>query len=705
MDINVNINVNSQSLVEASNKLKEANTNAVSLNKTLKDKTPENQITKNTNEITRSGRAMTGLKTAVGGFDKLVGSEMGGAAQKVGALGQTFVGLGRALPLVTVGIRAIGAALMSNPIFLLGGVIVAIVAAVGGLLAAFGFLKPLIDGISAVVSGLVEGFTSLARSVGLASEQMDNGKDKADMYKRALQGINDATDQNLIVVRRRIELGRAQGKSLQDLMKEEAEYNRVSSEASMDRKNLALKEIQSYQEKIDALDFTNSSAKKKEEEYLAEIEKLQKDVLKEENLVADNNLRIQLLRIEAEKEARQNAAEAQDKINQKNKAAEEEARNKAQKALKDLENFEKARIEIAKRSILPQTELIVAREAEINILNKKKELQKDLGISDSELALMTEITTNKTIELTNRILELNNSFKHNKEVVASTIPITYDFAAAQQKILDKRKSENDLISLQLQNESLNYNQRLNLINGFFNTQKKVLEAQKALEITNAEETGADVKAIKDKYDALILNNAQERTKKIMALDKSIVDGAFSSAESVLGAFTALNDAYFEDKKKNLEKGSAEEEKVAKEEFEVRKRMSIASAIISGIQGVVNILSAPTVIPDPAGSIYKGIQVAALAITTAAQIAKISSQQFESTSTSGGSAPSATTTTPSVPSFNLFGQGNQMNVSSAQPTTTVSDPQGNVLRVIAEVSETEITAVQQRNRRYSNSAEL
>jgi hypothetical protein len=163
---------------------------------------------------------------------------------------------------------------------------------------------------------------------------------------------------------------------------------------------------------------------------------------------------------------------------------------------------------------------------------------------------------------------------------------------------------------------------------------------------------------------------------------------------------------FENRKKQLQEGSKEEEAAAKEQFEVRKKMAIASAIISGISGVVNILAAPTALLDPVGAIYKGVQIAALAITTAAQIGKISSQQFESTSSSvGGGGSTAQPSASSTPAFNLFGQGNQMNVSSAQPTTTVSDPNGNVLRVIAEVSETEITAVQMRNRRYYNSSEL
>ena len=212
--------------------------------------------------------------------------------------------------------------------------------------------------------------------------------------------------------------------------------------------------------------------------------------------------------------------------------------------------------------------------------------------------------------------------------------------------------------------------------------------------------------IREKYRLLGVQNEQKRAEQIKQINKAIFDEGLETANQVINAFGAFSEFLFDNRKKMLQEGTKEEEAAAKEQFEVRKRMAIASAVISAISGVVNILAAPTTLPDPIGAIYKGVQIAALAVTTAAQIGKISSQQYESTSASvggGGSTPQANQS--STPSFNLFGQGNQANVSSAQPTTTVSDPNGNVLRVIAEVSETEITAVQMRNRRYYNSAEL
>lgn len=63
----------------------------------------------------------------------------------------------------------------------------------------------------------------------------------------------------------------------------------------------------------------------------------------------------------------------------------------------------------------------------------------------------------------------------------------------------------------------------------------------------------------------------------------------------------------------------------REEFERQKRFRVASALSSLAQGVVNILSSPTTIPDPFGAIYKGVRIGLLTGTTLAQIATINRQ--------------------------------------------------------------------------------
>lgn len=81
------------------------------------------------------------------------------------------------------------------------------------------------------------------------------------------------------------------------------------------------------------------------------------------------------------------------------------------------------------------------------------------------------------------------------------------------------------------------------------------------------------------------------------------------------------------KKEKLEKElAAEQERIRKKEFEQQKRFRIAAALSSLASGTVNILSTPSIIPDPLGALYKAAQIAFLTFTTTSQIAQISAQK-------------------------------------------------------------------------------
>ena len=146
----------------------------------------------------------------------------------------------------------------------------------------------------------------------------------------------------------------------------------------------------------------------------------------------------------------------------------------------------------------------------------------------------------------------------------------------------------------------------------------------------------------------------------------------------------LTDLYFAFKSKTLEKGSAEELKAAKKQFQINKSLAIASATISGIQGVVNALSAQSVIPEPFGTILKVASAVGVGIAAAVNIAKISSSKFDAGgggsigSASAGSAPSVPIPSPptiNTPSANTnqsttFDKDGK-NLNAQQPTIKVN----------------------------------
>ena len=155
------------------------------------------------------------------------------------------------------------------------------------------------------------------------------------------------------------------------------------------------------------------------------------------------------------------------------------------------------------------------------------------------------------------------------------------------------------------------------------------------EILEREKAEEDL--IKKKWDDKELADA----KKLADEKKAIRDAGFDSAMKSLEGLSSLNSLISDMQLKGLKKGSAEELKVQKKSFERGKAINIAMATISGVQGVINTLSAQSVIPEPFGTVLKVATAGALGISTIANIAKIKNQKFN-----GGSS-GATASTPSV----------------------------------------------------------
>ena len=141
--------------------------------------------------------------------------------------------------------------------------------------------------------------------------------------------------------------------------------------------------------------------------------------------------------------------------------------------------------------------------------------------------------------------------------------------------------------------------------------------------------------------------------------------------------------------KNLEKGSAEEEAMAKKQFKFNKALQLGMAVIDAGKAITaSLAQAPVAIgpvPNPAG-------IASLAfagITSAAQIATIAAQKFQSSGTPtppptpslGGGAESQ------PPAFNVVGQSGFNQIAGAL---------GNQPPIQAFVVSQDVTTAQQLN---------
>ena len=104
--------------------------------------------------------------------------------------------------------------------------------------------------------------------------------------------------------------------------------------------------------------------------------------------------------------------------------------------------------------------------------------------------------------------------------------------------------------------------------------------------------------------------------------------------------------------------SAEREKLAKRDFEIQKKLSIAQAVVQGVEGVINAYATAQKSPltglFPA---YPAIAAGAAAAFAASQVALISSQQYQSAGAGGYDSGAGTPSVPSQPAqFNIVGQG-------------------------------------------------
>ncbi len=181
---------------------------------------------------------------------------------------------------------------------------------------------------------------------------------------------------------------------------------------------------------------------------------------------------------------------------------------------------------------------------------------------------------------------------------------------------------------------------------------------------------------KSKDDLAILNE-----KRRIALNKEEINNALDIGKQTLQATANLADAVFAIKRSNLVKGSKEELKVAKQQFEVNKALQLSIATITGIMSVMEAYKNGMKNPIPLLGPATGTAYAVIAgVTAAANIGKIASTQFTGGAGSSGggggdtgSVPTAiappTINAPSSSSTQLNADGTVKSMNN-QPTTKV-----------------------------------
>ena len=195
--------------------------------------------------------------------------------------------------------------------------------------------------------------------------------------------------------------------------------------------------------------------------------------------------------------------------------------------------------------------------------------------------------------------------------------------------------------------------------------------------------------LKAEYDANVKIVEDEATKKKKEEEEYSFTQALEDTAEALNAISELNAAHEANQllkidnkyaaqlaaaegdevatKKILEKKEKETEKIRKKAFENNKKMQIAMAIVSGIQGVQAAFTAGSSM-GPAGVVMGPVMAGLAAITAGINISKIKNTQFESSGGGGVTLPSGGGGggVP-TPQFNVVGAGsaNQLAQSLGQ----------------------------------------
>jgi hypothetical protein len=228
------------------------------------------------------------------------------------------------------------------------------------------------------------------------------------------------------------------------------------------------------------------------------------------------------------------------------------------------------------------------------------------------------------------------------------------------------------------------------------TRESELRAEKAKGVVGVQKENAD--AVKDIWMNVWAEMAamdNERTEQEIANRQRIIDitnEGLESAQNSINMLSALNEASSlkriseidsqtqaqvqgleegDSRRKAIEK-AAEKRKleIQKKEFERGKKIQIAQAIMSGLQGVVNIWSASTTIPQPYDAILRAINTAALIATTAAQISKIKSTPFGGGGSVSGGGAGASAGAGGVPIGNISNTASLVDQQQQEITAKV-----------------------------------
>jgi len=549
-------------------------------------------------------------------------------------------GLGSTVASVGGAFLKLGAQLLVNPIFLLVAVIGAIVAGLYMLADRLGFVTKFVDFLAAAFKPLIDMVKWFLDLIGLTSFATDESLAKTTA---ALEEEKEKRQEVLGQMDQKIALLDAEGKSTLALRIERNKY--LQEEIN---NNLKLLEVMdnNFLNQTKLYKQTVRENKQKAHEIKVEEVKLNQEIKAEQKKAADDYKQFLADRLAATRLVQDvTLGLMQDGIEKELLAN----KYKYDRMRQDLANNEKLNKEVR---------------AKLNALYIEESIDEAEKINQK----YTDAEKKKQAEL-NKVIKDAQLLRAQEEEDF--------FAQYDQNTRSQAQLEEDTVRAK-----------------YFNL------------IEQAKQYGLDTQELEKRQTEEIAKIQDEARAKEAQKRKAELDAKMKIAEDYTQSINNLAETAFTLSDRFGKQDEKSKEARAKRQFQVAKALQLSMAIMDGFKAVTTFFSTNSLtvagIPNPGA-------IASLALTLTSvvgNIAKIASTQYGSKSSSGAgggmAAPSgggATPNTGGTPSFSLFGQGNNMNTTSAPKDQETS------LTVKAVVVESDVTSTQNKVKKMQENATL
>ena len=628
------------------------------------------RLTSSTNLLSDSFRTLDMDKMKVGlqglkALPKALAADITGLASKVSFANLNFKTMGTSMKSLgksgvgelTKSIISLGKAILTNPILLLGAIIIGLIAVVIAFKDKIKPVKAIFDAIGQAIDVVIGALKAFSDAMGLTDfEGEESAKKSIDRYGKMTEAVEKKYDLEA-------RLAEASGQDTYEIEKKKLYAVLWTVQKQME----ALKDLRRAngvltKEESDQLDELKNKVDSINGDIKVLAAKHTKDIKDENQKQTDDDQKKNDDKVKS-------AQAAADKVRDANRGLNKQIQDLDVELMKDGEEKDRAKLHLSTQRSIDEVyasvgsaklkskaieEIIALHEQKVIDIktkyrddDKKKELEDAVIFTQLDAEMYDNNLKYKHDALKAQYqLDLFNAKDNNTQL----IKIKEEFIMASAKLDSDAalKAQTDLLEGNVVKAQITEAQhQLDL-----EAQVNVLTAQKDLDILNAGESVDQKLLIEQNYQNAVsaLRDAATEAEKKSNAEKR--DNALAMTEQALGGIQSMSDTYFAYKLAGAKGNAAAELAIKKQQFKVEKAFNLVRA---GIDGVRSVMSALATSNYPL-AIVNGI-------TAAANIAKIASAKFDG---SGGSTP-----TPDVvkaPTESVTSQ------SSNTPTSTFNAPQ-------------------------------